>query len=117
RDAAGEERAEALPGDAFERDVQRVLGEAFVALPARDDARKHRADRAMRVADLEREPHRLALLDRPRGGFEQSMIERARKTMVLRLAVVPCHLDRHRRLMEHPRKIESLRLPVRDALA
>ena len=88
-----------------------------MTVPARDDARKHRTDRTVRVADLECEPHRLALVDRRRGRVDQAMIERTRETVVLRLAPVTRDFGGHWRLVEHAREIEALRLPVRDTLA
>ena len=77
RDAPREERAEALAGDAFERDVDRVFGQPFVAVLARDRAREHRADRAVGVADAEREPHRLLFLERRLRTRDQLVVERS----------------------------------------
>ena len=47
----GHERAEALPGRAVERDVDRAVGQALAAVAPRQLGAEHRADRAVHVAD------------------------------------------------------------------
>ena len=81
----------------------------------RDRARQHRADRAIGVADLVREPHGSLSLDGRRRRGDQLVIERAGEAVILRFAVAASHVGRHRRLVEDPREIESARLPVVDA--
>ena len=116
-DAAGEEGAEALARDALERDVDRVLRQAFVAVPLRHDAGKHGADRAVGVADLVRDANRLLLQDRRLRRLDELVIERARKPVVLLLLARARDVRRHLRLVEHAREVEPARLPVRDARA
>ncbi len=63
------------------------------------------------------EPHALPALDRGRRVGDQPMVERAAEPVVLHFAMAARDLRRHRRLVEDPRKIEALRLPVLDAAA
>src|SRR5207302_745280 len=51
RDAARNERAEALTGRSGERDLDRVVRQPRGAVAARDFGAEHRADRAIRVAE------------------------------------------------------------------
>jgi hypothetical protein len=76
-DAAREECAEALTGDAIECDMYRVLGQSCVPVAPRDDAGQHRTHRAMRIADLVLEAHRGLLLDR-RGRRGDQLVVAAR---------------------------------------
>jgi hypothetical protein len=80
-----EKGAEALPGDAVECDVNRVVGEPRVPELPGDGARKHRADRAVRVADPVGEAHRALLLQRLGRRRDQLVVERAGEAVVLRL--------------------------------
>ena len=66
RDAVDRPGAEALPGDSLEADAQLVGLEAGVAMCARYLTRKHRAGRAVGVADRQLDPHRFAILQRGR---------------------------------------------------
>ena len=117
RDAARQERAEALPGGAGELHVDRVVGQALVAVAARDLARQHRADRAVDVADRqdERRPSRRA---RAPGARARSACCRApcpgrgpapRRGGAARRPAPPGSED--------AREVEPLRLPVLDALS
>ena len=51
RDAARDERAEALAGRPGERDPDRVVGQPGAAVPPRDLVAEHRADGAVHVAN------------------------------------------------------------------
>ena len=101
RDAARHERAEALPGRAAERDVDRAVGQALAAPTPRQLGAEHRADRAVGVADLVRElaPAAPAVERLARVG-DQLVVERVLEPVVLatraeeRLVVL---VDGHRR--------------------
>ncbi len=114
-DAAREECAEALAGGALERDMDRVLGQARMPVAPRDDAGQHRADRAVRVADLVLEAHRRLPLDRSRRSRDQLVVERAIEPVVLLFAMEARDFRRHRRLIEDAREVQAPRLPVIDA--
>ena len=106
------------PGDAVERDVDRVLGQA---LRGRSAARpRPRASRrpngcALRMRYFE--AHRLLALERRRRACDQLVVERPRQAVVLRFALAARHFRRHLRLVEDPREVEAPRLPVLDAVA
>ena len=118
RDAAREERAEALAGDAVERDVDRVVGQALRDRSVRATApdsiapteRLRIADRVVRAAP--------AACCRAPACAPRSAGDRAPgEAMILLLAVVARDVRRHRRLVEHAREIQAARLPVLDARA
>src|SRR5439155_10259599 len=86
--ATGEKRSKTLARSAGERNVQRVLGQAFMPIAAGDRAREHRTDRAVRVADPIFEAHRLLVLDRRCSVGDQAMVQGAFLTLFLLHAVV-----------------------------
>ena len=118
RDAAREKRAEALARDAFERDVDRVLGQALVAVLARE----RRPDS---IAPTERLALRMRCVSRTGCCFssaglrrrDQLVVERAREAVILLFLLRTRDFRRHLRLMEDAREVEAARLPVRDARA
>src|SRR5215470_7829453 len=84
-DAAHREGAEALPRRAAGADARGVVGEAVVALEARDLAGEHGADGAVAVADRRLEDDRLAAVERGRDGGDEPVVEDAAQVVVLLL--------------------------------
>ena len=74
--AARQPGAEALPGRAGERHVDAALGQAVLAVHARDLAGQEAAHGAVLVLDPALEPHRPALLDRGAAELEQVHVDR-----------------------------------------
>ena len=116
RHALRQERAEALAGRAGKADVDRVIGQALVAVALRDLARQHGADRAVDVADRHVDRDLFAALERGLRELDQPVVERLLQAVVLLLAVLARDFGPDRRLMEDPREVQALRLPVLDAL-
>ena len=106
---------EALPGRARERDLDRPLGQALGAVPARDLARQDAADGAVDVAHRHRaELDRLAALDRRRALRTSSQSSASSSTgtcgRVRRRGVSGGKLGR----LEDHRQVDAARLPVVD---
>src|SRR4029077_14638147 len=87
RNAAGSPSAEALASGAVERDPDRVLGQAGMAITLRHLTRQHRAGRAVDIADRELGLDRLLALERRLAQPDQLFVEHLVEAVVLRLAV------------------------------
>ncbi len=76
---------------------------------------EHGADRAVDVADRQRELDRLGVLDRrAAGGDQRGLVERAFQPVVLHRHAAAGDVGRHGRLVEDRREVEPLGLPVLD---
>ena len=85
-----------------------------MAVAPRHLARQHGADGAMHVADLARDAHRLAGVERRLRRLDQAVVHRPVEVVVLRLAVVDRHAARRLHLVQDARQIDAPRLPLVD---
>ena len=115
RDAPCKPGAEALARRTLEADPDRVLGQSGMAVSFRHPARQHRARGAVAARDGQFE------LDGPcrfkrRLGAARSACGRAhaRSGWFCFSRIVDRDRGRHLRLVEHPREVQPLRLPVLD---
>ena len=112
-DALRHEGPEALARRSLEVETDRVGREALRAEPACHLAPEHRAHDTVDVADRKRGGNRRAGLERrPTQRDQGGRVERSRQAVVLRRRAVSCGARRHRRLVQDPREVEAVRLPV-----
>jgi len=97
--------------------VHGFIRQPFMTVALGDLARQHGADGAVDVADRRLDGDLLATLERGLREFDQAVVERLAKTVVLCLAMVLFDLRRNLRQVEDSRDVETLGLPVFDALA
>ena len=115
RDAPCQEGTERLSGHAIELDMDGVVRQPFVREAAHHLAGEHGAHGPVHVADGLDEADLLATFQCRPCLLDQDMIQRALQPMILRLHLTTRHVGRHGRVVEHPREIQPLRLPVFDA--
>ena len=115
RDAPRQEGTERLSGHAIELDMDGVVRQALVREAAHHLAGEHGAHGPVHVADGLDEADLLATLQRRPCLLDQHMIQRALQSMILRFHLTTRNVGRHGRVVEHPREIQPLRLPVFDA--
>src|SRR6185503_20863525 len=116
RDARREPRAEALPGRAAKRDLDRVLRQALLAVAARDLAGQDAADRAVLVLAVDLDVHALAAIERGLSLTDDLVVEVVVEDGILRADTAPRPLGRAVRLREQVRQVDAARLPVGDRL-
>src|SRR4029079_8244884 len=87
-DATREPGAETLPGRAGEADVDRVVGQAFMAEALRGLARKHAAAGAVGVANDGLQPHRRAAIECGLRLGDQLAVEDVLDLVILLFALV-----------------------------
>ena len=92
-----------------------VVRQTLVREAAHHLAGEHGAHGPVHVADGLDEADLLATLQRRSRLLDQDVIQRALQSMILRLHLATRHVSRHGRVVEHPREIQPLRLPVLDA--
>ena len=110
----GGEGHEGLPGRARRLEADGVLGETLLARAARDLLTEDRAHRAVDVADRERPPYRLALLEGRRGEAHQLVVEGLVESVVLRDAAESAAAIVGSHEVQEPREVELLCLEVLD---
>ena len=115
RDAPRQEGTERLSGHAIELDMDGIVRQALVREAAHHLAGEHGAHGPVHVADGLDEADLLATFQCRPCLLDQDMIQRALQPMILRLHLATRHVGRHGRVVEHPREIQPLRLPVLDA--
>ncbi len=85
-----------------------------MAVPPRHLARQHRAHGAVEIADAAFQPHGLAAFDRRARRFDQVAVEHGEQIVVLLLDLVDRDAGLGDGLIEQPRQIDALGLPMRD---
>ena len=88
RDAAGEERAEALAGGAFELRHDGIVRQAVMAVTLGDLAGEHGAGGAVGVGDRQAQPHRRAALERGLRLRDQLAVDDVVDLVILLFAIV-----------------------------
>ena len=116
--ARSEEGAEALSRGTAEIDPNCIGWESVLAVGLGDAAAEHGPHSAVGVPDGECDVHWHPALEGWFCQFDQFVVQRPFKPMVLILGTVKCLARRVGLLeMEHSRKVNTFRLPVLDGLA
>src|SRR3977135_3966014 len=93
-----------------------AVWQSVIAVGARDLVREHGADRTVAVADRHVDRHLLPALERGLSKLDQPVVQRLFQAVVLALAVVARDFRRHVGHPEDLREVQTLRLPMLDAL-
>ena len=96
----------------MQRHLDRVLGQALLAVAARDLAGQDAADRAVLVLAVDLDVHALAALERGLGLADDLVVEVIVEDGVLRPHAPPRPLGRAVGLREQVRQVNPARLPV-----
>ncbi len=112
RDSLGEEATEALAGGAVELEMDRVFGQAGVAIFLGDFAREHRPDGAVDVLDRHFRGNFFPFFNRGLGDFDELVVQGDVQAVILLLHIADRDVRTGFRAVEHDRQIQTLRLPV-----
>ena len=114
RDALGQERAEALPGRAGQRDVDGVVRQALAAPALGQLVAEHGADGPVHVAHRQVQVHPVAGGQRALAQLDQRVVQRLLQAVLLLPGLVPRGARRQLRHGEDRGQVQPLGLPVPD---